>query len=575
MRLGRPALMDARKIATGVAGALVIFLVIPPIGVLLFSTFRATENRLPFEATSFTLSNFSKVFASRVTYDLLLNTLWYAVGATALGLVIATVFAWFLERTNMPFRRALFVLTLLPMGIPGLVLSMAWILLANPTNGVFNVALRGLFGLETSQGPLNIYSVSGMILVTATRYVPIMYIMISGVFSRLDPSFEEASSTSGAGGWATFRHISVPLLSPALLAAVIYFFMMSIEVFETAALLGMPRDIYVFSTRIYYAVHPPQGLPNYGLASSYSVMILIAAIVLIYLYRRYVRHAERFATVTGRGYRPRLISLGKWRLVPVVLILGYSVFAIGIPFLMLVWKSLTLPYASISFSALLTFTSNNYRTMLSYQFLWIAARNTLVIGGATACLTMLLVTMVSWLSVRRGGLIPKVSEYLTFLILGVPGVVLALALIFIYASFPIGIYGTIWIIVLGLTTVCLPFGTRLMSAAFLQIHRELEEAAATSGAGLWNTFVRIVIPLLWPSFTRGLLWVFVRCVCDATIPLMLYAAGNQTIAVALWNLWNDLGDFPLASAIAVPLVLLSSGLALLVARQTMLVEGST
>jgi iron(III) transport system permease protein len=164
-----------------------------------------------------------------------------------------------------------------------------------------------------------------------------------------------------------------------------------------------------------------------------------------------------------------------------------------------------------------------------------------------------------------------VTEYLAFLILGVPGIVLALALIFIYASFPIRIYGTIWIIILGLVTLTIPFGTRLMTAALLQIHKELEEAAETSGANQFTTLIRIVLPLLRPSFLRGFLWVFVSSICNATVPLMLQAYGNQTITVALWNTWFAVSDFPLACAMALPLVVLSLVLALLVGRQSLLV----
>jgi iron(III) transport system permease protein len=160
-------------------------------------------------------------------------------------------------------------------------------------------------------------------------------------------------------------------------------------------------------------------------------------------------------------------------------------------------------------------------------------------------------------------------------ILGIPSVVLALALIFIYTAVPLPIYGSVWIIVMGMMTRSLPFGTRLMNAAFLQIHRELEEAASTSGAGLRSTFFRIVLPLLWPSFSRGFLWAFVRSMRETTTALMLYAAGNQTVAVVLWFLWVEQGDFRLASAIAVPLVIVTTLLTYFVARQTMLTREGT
>jgi iron(III) transport system permease protein len=549
---------------------IVILLVLPPIGVLLFSSVRSTADRLPFEATSFTGTNYIHVFFSDVTYRLLFTTALYAVGTVALAMAIAIAFAWFLERTDVPFRRTLFVLILSPMGIPIIIQTMAWILLANPTSGLLNVILRSLLGSKGASGPLNIYTVTGMVLVSALTFVPVIYIMISGVFSRIDPSYEEASRTSGGGTWATIRHISMPLLSPALFAAAIYYLVIAIEIFEIPAMLGMPKKIFVFSTVIYYAIHSMTGFPDYGLASTYGTLLLLTAGVLICLYARHVKHAERFTTVTGRGYRPRLIDLGWFRFIPVLLMSGYFFFAVGIPLLVLVWTSLAPPYAQVSISTLPRLTLNAYRKMLHYPDLSVAIKNTLLIAVATSSITMVVVTLTSWLSVRGGIRGASLPDRLSFVVLGIPSVVLALALIFIYTAVPLPIYGTIWSIVIGLVTLSLPFGTRLVSAAFLQIHRQLEEASATCGGGMWSTFLRIVLPLIWPSVARGFLWAFVRALRETTTPLMLYAAGNQTIAVILWFLWVEDGEFGLASAIAVSLVIVTMVLTYFVAKQTML-----
>jgi len=564
--------LHSRKILLGGVSLLVALLVLPPIGMLLFSSIRSTANRLPFEATRFTLSNYIKVFSSEVTYRLLLNTAGYAIGTVVLAMTIAIVFAWFLERTNVPFRRTMFVLILAPMGVPSIIISMAWILFANPANGFFNVMLRSLLGLK-GLGPINIYSIPSMIVVSALSFVPMIYIMISGVFSRLDPSLEEAGRTSGARTWASFRRISLPLLGPALFAATIYYLVISAETFEIPAMLGMPRRIFVFSSMIYYAIHPMTSFPDYGLASTYGTLLLFTAGVLICLYARYIRHADRFATITGRGYRPRLIDLGRWRFLPVLLMSVYFIFAVGMPLLILLWTSLAPPYAPISPSSLGLVNLDAYREMLHYPDLWVAAKNTLFIAASTGSLTMLIVTLASWLSVRGGIRGSWVPDRLAFVMLGIPSIVLSLGLMFIYTAAPLPIYGTLWIIVIGLVTRSLPFGTRLMGAAFLQVHRELEEAAATSGASMWATFWHVVLPLLWPSFARGVLWAFVRSMSETTTALMLYVAGNQTLAVLLWFLWVEQAAFGLASAIAVPLVIVTTILTYFVAKQTMLVRG--
>jgi iron(III) transport system permease protein len=561
--------LHSRKILLGAIILIFTVLVVPPIGMLVISSFRATQDKLPFEATSYTIDNYVNAFASPVTYGLLFNTAWFAGGAVAVAMALAVIFAWFLERTDFPFRRLFFVLTLAPMGMPVIITTMAWILLANPSNGLFNLVLRSLLGLH-GRGPINIYTIPGMILITALSFVPVIYIMISGIFARIDPSFEEAARTSGAGAWVTFRRISMPLLNPAVFAAAIFYLVRCIELFETPAMLGMPRGIFLFSTAIYYAVSPHSGFPNYGLASAYGMVLLVAAAVLVYFYGRYVRRAERFATVTGRGYRPQLMKLGRWKFVPVVAMSIYFVLTVAMPLLILVWSSLAPAFAKISVSSVSLLNLDAYRRMLDYPEIRLSVKNTLVIATATALISMLLVTVGAWLSVRGGMRGSWLPDRLAFMVVGVPGVVLGLALIFIYTSLPIPLYGSIWIIVLALVTTSLPFGTRMMMAAFLQIHRELEEAAATSGAGLSSTFFRILVPLLWPSFSRGFLWAFVRSLRETTIVLILYTVGNQTIAVTLWRLWMDQAELRLASAIAVPLMIVTTVLTFLVARQTML-----
>ena len=572
MQLWKRNIFSARRILLIVIALVIVYLVVPPIGMVLFSSVRSTQDKLPFEATTYTLANLHKVFSSAVTYRLLFNTAVYTLGTIVVSLGLAIIFAWCLERTNVPLRRTMFVLVMAPMGIPMIIICMAWVLLGNPANGVLNVVLRSLFGFGRP-GPLNVYSLLGMILVTGISIVPMVYLMISGVFSRMDPTLEEAARMSGAGNWATFRRISAPLLTPAILAAAIYFLVRGIEVFEFPAMLGMPKGIFVFSTMIYYSVHPMTSFPDYGKASTYGLVLLVIALVLTYVYGRFVRNPERFATVTGRGYRPRLIDLGRWRFVPVGLMCGYFLFAVAMPLLVLIWTSLAPKFAAISLSGVSRLSLDAYHRLFDYPELLVAAKNTVVTSISGAMIGVFLTTLVSWLSVRGGIRGASIPERLTFLILGVPGVVLCLALIFIYASLPLPIYGSIWIIVIGFVIVSIPFGTGLMNAAFLQIHRELEEAAATSGASLGRVFTRIALPLLWPSFARGFLWMFVRNMRETTIALMLFSAGNQTLAVMIWYLWGEDADFPLASAIAVPLVLVTMVLTFLLARQTMLVKG--
>ena len=568
--------LHSQTILICIIGIVVALLVLPPIGGLLFSSFRFTEGRLPFEPTSYTIANYVNVLTSGVTLRLFLNTVLYAAGSVAFGLGIATTFAWFLERTNIPFRRAMLVMIIAPLGMPMIIASMAWAQLANPANGFLNIILRMIPGIGRP-GPLNIYSISGMTIVTGLIFAPLMYLMISGVFSRIDPSLEEAGKTCGAGSLSVFRRVTLPLLGPALFSALIYYMVVTMETFEIPAMLGLPRQILVFSSGIFYAINPMQGgvLPDYGTASVYGVVLLLIAGIGIYAYGRYIKQAERFATITGRGYRPRIIDLGRWRYVPTVFMSGYFVLIVVMPILVLLWTSLAPPYRTFSISAFSKLSLDHYRRVLDYPYLWIAVKNTLTISISVPTIAMLIVTFVSWLSVRGKVRGAWILDRLTFVILGIPGIVLAMVLMFLYAPLPFPIYGTIWVIVIAGITRSLPFGTRLMTSAFLQLHKELEEAASTSGAGLRPTLFRIVIPLLWPSFVRGYLWFFVASMRDTTMALVLYTAGNQTLAVTLWFLWMEDMRLAEASAIAVPMMLFTVILTYLVVGRTILKEQGT
>lgn len=565
--------LNSRSILLLITGIIVALLVLPPIGGLIFSSFRDTVGHLPFEDTSYTIANYINVFTSGTTVEIFINTVLYALGSVAVGLGIATTFAWFLERTNVPFRRAMMVMVIAPIGMPMVVASMAWAQLANPANGFLNVMLRMIPGVERP-GPLNIYSIPGMIIITGLIFAPLMYLMISGVFSRVDPSLEEAGKTSGGGLFTVFRRISLPLLGPAMLSATIYYLVITMETFEIPAMLGMPRKIFVLSSGIYYAINPIQGglLPDYGIASVYGVLLLIIAGIGIYFYSRYIQRAESFATITGRGYRPSLIDLGRWKYLSVVLMSGYFFVVVVLPLFILLWTSLAPPYSKYAISTLSKFNLTHYLKAFNYPRLWVAVTNTLIISIIVPTITMLLVTLISWLSVRQKVLGARVLDRLSFIILGIPGIVLAMVLMFIYAPLPFPIYGTIWVIVIAGVTRSLPFGTRLMTAAFLQLHKELEEAASTCGAGLRVLLFKIVIPLLWPSFARGFLWFFVASMRDTTMALVLYTAGNQTIAVTLWFLWMEDMRFAEASAIAVPMMLVTVILSFFIVGKTMLKE---
>ena len=280
---------------------MVSYLVLVPLVMLLYASVKSTEDKLPFEATGMTLANYTTVLTSPSTLPIFLNTFFFTAGSLAVGLPLAVLMAWLLERTAIPARRWIAALILVPMTIPSLLSAIAWIQLLDPRIGIINVVLRNVLGLSGDFGPFDIYTLYGMCFVQGLRLVPSAYLMIAASFRAMDPSLEEQSAMAGRGVGQTTLRITLPIMRPALLAMLIYYIIVVIESFDIPGLLGFTARIRVLSTAIYWATHSEVGLPDYGLASALGALVLFVALLLMWAYQRLTAHQERFATITGKA----------------------------------------------------------------------------------------------------------------------------------------------------------------------------------------------------------------------------------------------------------------------------------
>lgn len=533
---------------------IVLFLVIVPISRLLISSFQLGHPAFP---DGWTLSNYTSAFTADNFYVILARTFWIAAVGTAISLSLAVLLAWLVERTDMPFRNLAWVIILVPMAIPAILFAMGWNLLLAPNSGALNLFLRDMFsgiGVSMENGPINVYSVGGLIFLDAIRGVTTIFLMVVGSFRMMDPTLEEAARVSKANRIVTFFKVTLPALSPAILAAGMYSFILSMESFEAALAVGLPGGVFVLSTLIYFTtrIQPP---PDYGLGAVFGVIFMVIMLLLLIAYRRAVRNAERYTTVTGKGFRPRVISIGKWRYPAFYLFLVYFVVAVALPFAILLWVSLMPSYRTPSLDVLHLLTFKNFIAVFNdaavYKVLW----NTLLLMLITATATMILSFFVSWMIVRGKGTGKSLLDLLVFIPLAVPGIVIAMALLLAYLTPPLnylGIYGTIWILVIGLAVSYMPFCTRLMNGAIVQIHKDLEQAAQVSGVPLLRTLIFITLPLLLPAFVAGWVWVAVHSLRSFAIPLMLAGRHNQVFAVLLWEYWEK--SMPVACAMGVLLI---------------------
>jgi iron(III) transport system permease protein len=542
----------------------VSYLVLVPLIMLLYASVKSTEDKLPFETTGMTLANYVTVLTNPSMLSIFLNTFLFAAGSLTIGVPLAVVMAWLVERTAMPARRWIAALILIPMTIPSLLSAIAWIQLLDPRIGLVNVVLRNILDLSGDSGPFDIYTLSGMCFVQGLRLVPSAYLMIAASFRAMDPSLEEQSAMAGRGVGQTTLRITLPIMRPALLAMLIYYIIVVIESFDIPGLLGFTARIRVLSTAIYWATHSEVGLPDYGLASALGAMVLAVALLLMWVYQRLTAHQERFTTITGKGYRPRQIDLGPWTAPAIALCFFYVALAVVLPFLMLIWTSVQPFYAVPSADSLARVTLDGYVKIWHESTITRALWNTAVLALATSAATILLAILVSWFVVRRTRVADGLAHYLatvSFLPQCVPSIVIGLAFIFVYVRFPIPIYGTLWIIALAMTTRYLAYSSRAMTSALMQVHGELEEASQMSRAPWARTLRKITMPLLAPAMINVFFWVAVHAMQELSMALMLYNPDTVVISTMIWSMWQN-GRTTDAAALGVILIILSAVLLL-------------
>ena len=533
---------------------LVLGLVLVPLSFLILGSFSTARLPTDFSLETMGWVNYLKVYTDPDTYALLGNTVIYVAGSALLGISLAVTLAWLVERTNMPGKVWIYAGVPMTLAVPGMLQAMAWVLLLSPRIGLINKSLQNLFDLD--QPPINIYSLGGMIFLEGLRLVPTAFLMLVPLMRSMDPTLEEAAAVSGARPLSAMRKITLRLLAPGIVAVMIYQVMTALEVFEIPGILGLPAGIYVFSTKIYAIIRSATFMPVYGQANALAMVYLLIAVVTTYFYARMIGRVEKYTIITGKGYRPRLFDLGRWRYSALALVFLYLFLAILLPFLVFAYASFLSYLQTPSLEAVKGMTLKNYRFLAQYGEAGDAVKNTILMVIITATATVLLSFFVSLVVVRSKFWARKLLDQLAFVPHAIPGIVLGLAFFWVFLKIDfLPIYGTVWAISIGFTVSFLSYGSRAMNASLLQIHKELEEAAYVSGAPPWRTLWRVFIPLMLPTFVGVWIWVVLHAVRIAGLPLILYEGPrNQVLSILIWNMW-DQGYVPAVAAIGTLLML--------------------
>jgi len=541
-----PRLVRAEHVVMAGTVLALLVLVVLPLGFLVWGSVSTGDG--------VTLAHFRDALSSRLYLTALRNSLvlglWTAVLSVAIGLPLA----WAVSRTNAPARRFIHLTAVVSYLTPPFLTAIAFVNLFSPNAGLVSRFVRDVLGMPVLT--FNVFSMAGLVLVTVPHTFPFVYLLTASALESVDASMEESAQILGASRWRTALAVTGPLVAPAVLSGALIAFVNAIALFGSQAIIGLPGRVFTLPTRIYALFDYP---PQYGLASALSLIFVAITVVALYLQRRYLARRS-YVTVGGKGNRPERVDLGPARWGVFAFCVAVFVVAVAAPYV-------TLLAVSVSKSWGLQFWQNltlqHYRFVLfEYDVTRRAIWNSLVLASATATLAVLLGSLVGWLDLRTALRGRKLLDYASLIPLGLPGIVVAVALIQFWLRMPLPIYGTLVILLLAYTGRYVPLGVRSANAAFRQIDPSLEETARVTGAGWLRTFTAVTLPLARPGLFAGWLLVFVPALQELSASILLFSSGSITLAVAVYNLYETGALEPVAALAIVTMLIISAAIAL-------------
>jgi iron(III) transport system permease protein len=546
---------------------------LPAIGVavgilLVLAPFLATVIRSllywqPDGAVIVTLRNFTSLLGDPRFFDAAAHTLLCGAGATAVSCVLGVSLAWIVSRTDLPGRSWFEVGNLIPFFLSPYVGAEAWRYLAAPGSGIIHKMALEFFGVRLPF--LDIYGLGGVIWVLAIFYTPYVYLFVISPLRRMDAALEDAARVHGAPFICAIRHITLPLLMPALLSAAMIVFVTSAGLFDVPFALAAPHGIRTVPTEIYSSLQYPS---DFGRAAAFGMLVLGLTVTLT-LWQRHYLASRRFETVSGKSYRPRIIQLSPGgRITALTLELAYIGVGVALPIIALLMVSLQSIWTGQFRSGFATLQNFRY-VLVSYDLTRTAIFNSLVLAVAGASIGVGLGALQSYFLNRSPSRARGLIEAILSLPIGISGIILGLGFLILAVRTPL--YSTLWIILIAYVAHFFPLAVRTVTAMFVAINPELEQSARASGATWWQTMRYVLLPLLKPALVAAWLMLFVIFVRELGSAILLYGQGTETISVALVALGDR--NFGFVAALAViQLVLLLSAFALFRLTRVSLVQ---
>jgi len=534
-RRGRPPAPShfrPRRIA-GVAALYGILgiLILMPVALVVISAFTSTTPRPGhIDLTSLTLENFSAVF-SPGALRAAGNSLLVGLGASAVALACGGFLAFVTARSNAPARRFLYFVGLVPMFLPSFVGALAWGLLGGPNAGLLNILARDL-GLGQI---VDIYTLPGLIGVLGIYYAPYAFLLIHASFSLMNPDLEEAARVHGSTPAQVLRRVTFPLATPAILGSAILIFVLTVENFPVAQMIGSASGLDTLPTYIFRLMN---SAPSRGNEAAAVAIALVVVVLVVTAIQRRIVSKRTFTTVSGKGLKLAKVDLGWFRVPALVLGIGYFVVTTVLPLLALLFVAMhDSPYVG---SVTQAFTAgrlnlDEFVDVVTDPTVHRATVNSVTVGVSAALIGTVLAFLVSYVVNRtktpgRGGL-----GYISMIPLAVPAIVLGLGLLWTWLLIPLPIYGTLIVMVIAFVAAQMPQGYQGASSGILQIHADLEDSAVMHGASRARAIWMVTAPLLRVPLTSTFLLLLMLSMRELTVPLFLFTTETRLLSIIIFD----------------------------------------
>ena len=538
------AWLSLENLTMGAAVLAVIILIVLPLCALLAGSVLSPEG--------LSLTHFREVFSSRLYTQALINSLILGAWTGLFSILVGVPLAWAVSRTNVPGKALITATATLSYLSPPFLTAIAFVNLFSPNAGLINIFLRDVAGMPWLT--FNIFTMSGLVLVTVLHTFPFVYLLTSTALRSVDASFEEAAQILGASKWRTALAITGPLVAPAILSGTLIAFVNAIALFGSQAIIGLPGRIITLPTRIYSLFDYP---PEYGLASALSLIFVAITVAALYLQRAFLARRS-YVTLGGKGARPRLVDLGPARWALFAFCVLVFIVAIAMPYLTLIAVSLSKSWG-INFWQGLTLAHYKF-ILFDYDVTQRAIKNSLILAVLAATIAVLVGTAVGWIDLRTKLPGRRLLDYAALVPLGLPGIVMAVALIQFWLSMPIALYGTMAILLLAYVARYMPLGVRSANSALQQIDPSLEESARILGASWGMTMREVTLPLIRPALFAGWLLVFVPVIQELSASILLFSSQSITLAVAVYNLYETGYTEPVAALAMVNMAIIGTAI---------------